>query len=330
MQVFAIAALLVATTTRTASDCALSLTAAGLVAVASTSTVVDMWEKLWLFAGITVPWVYAFEIPFMSDEALFAWRAQYTALRWLVVSAAGVMGIVHGRLLSIPWKARVATGAVVTCEMWAILYMRGLASSVGVPVCAAFFSCLAMCMWIYRNEQSLALIPADTLTTHGDNRVSVEGSPVRSQPDAPRCQPAGSEASSGPFSRPRSLWSGWSAAWSDPEDATYQQKLSQMLIPHSRMRVSFDAREQVQESVRWAKAALAKQEASKAKRRAEQHGKARAPLVWRLLRHGTSPLARLPKDALRIIINEWAAAETARLERLYAHRLAEGATSYRG
>ena len=172
------------------------------------------------------------------------------------------MGIVHGRLLSIPWKARVATGAVVTCEMWAILYMRGLASSVGVPMCAAFFSCLAMCMWIYRNEQSLALIPADALTTHGDNRVSVEGSPVRSQPDAPRCQPAGSEASSGPFSRPRSLWSGWSAAWSDPEDATYQQKLSQMLIPHSRMRVSFDAREQVQESVRWAKAALAKQEAS--------------------------------------------------------------------
>jgi len=38
----------------------------------------------------------------------------------------------------------------------------------------------------------------------------------------------------------------------------------------------------------------------------------------------------LPKDAVRIIINEWAAAETARLERLYAHRLAEGATSYRG
>ena len=96
------------------------------------------------------------------------------------------------------------------------------------------------------------------------------------------------------------------------------------------MRVSFSAREQVQESVRWAKAALAKQEASKAKRRAEQHGKARAPLVWRLLRHGTSPLARLPKDALRIIINEWAAAETARLERLYADRLADGATSYRG
>ena len=158
MQLFAIAILLLAMTARTASDYALGLTAAGLVAVAAASTAIDTWEKLWLFAWITMPWVYALETPFMSDEALVEWRAHYTALRWLAVGAAGLMGGVHGGLLSIPRKVRIASGAVVTCEMWVIFYLRGVAHVVGVPVCAAFSSCLVIGLFLHRKEQGLALV----------------------------------------------------------------------------------------------------------------------------------------------------------------------------
>ena len=178
MQLFAIAILLLAMTARTASDYALGLTAAGLVAVAAASTAIDTWEKLWLFAWITMPWVYALETPFMSDEALVEWRAHYTALRWLAVGAAGLMGGVHGGLLSIPRKVRMASGAVVTCEMWVIFYLRGVAHVVGVPVCAAFSSCLVIGLFLHRKEQGLALVPASALTTHGDNRASDERSSV--------------------------------------------------------------------------------------------------------------------------------------------------------
>ena len=174
MQLFAIAILLLAMTARTASDYALGLTAAGLVAVAAASTAIDTWEKLWLFAWITMPWVYALETPFMSDEALVEWRAHYTALRWLAVGAAGLMGGVHGGLLSIPRKVRIASGAVVTCEMWVIFYLRGVAHVVGVPVCAAFSSCLVIGLFLRRKQQGLALVPANALTTHGDNRASDE------------------------------------------------------------------------------------------------------------------------------------------------------------
>ena len=120
---FAIAVLLLAIVTRTASDCALGLLAAGLVAVASASRKIDAWEKLWQVAWITLPWAYALETAFMSNEALSAWRVRYTALRWLAASAAGLMGVVHGRLLSI-LKSRLATGTAVTQEMWAIFYAR--------------------------------------------------------------------------------------------------------------------------------------------------------------------------------------------------------------
>jgi len=178
MQLFAIAILLLAMTARTASDYALGLTAAGLVAVAAASTAIDTWEKLWLFAWITMPWVYALETPFMSDEALVEWRAHYTALRWLAVGAAGLMGGVHGGLLSIPRKVRIASGAVVTCEMWVIFYLRGVAHVVGVPVCAAFSSFLVIGLFLHRKEQGLALVPANALTTHGDNRASDERSSV--------------------------------------------------------------------------------------------------------------------------------------------------------
>ena len=337
---FTVAVLLLATVTRTASDCALGLLAGGLVAVASASRRIDTWEKLWQVAWITLPWAYALETAFMSNEALSAWRKQYTALRWLAACAAGLMGVVHGRLLSIPWKTRLATGTAVTCEMWTIFYVRGVATVVGVPVCTAFSLCLAICLSIYQNQQGLAQVSADALITHGYKYKSVDGSSVCSQPNTPHCQPADSgstpvrrgaplPASSGPYSKAPSLWSGWSAAWSDP-GVTYQQKLSDILLSHS-LPFAQSSYAQIQESVRKAKAVLAGREASKAKRRAEEHGKARGRLVWRLLLHGEqSPLARLPKDALRIIINEWAAAETVRLERLYAHRLAAGATSYRG
>ena len=106
--------------------------------MASASRRIDAWENLWQVAWITLPWAYALETAFMSNEALFAWREKYTALRWLAAAAAGLMGVVHGRLLSIPWKTRLATGTAITCEMWAIFYVRGVATVVGVPVCTAF------------------------------------------------------------------------------------------------------------------------------------------------------------------------------------------------
>ena len=132
--------------------------------------------QLWQVAWITLPWANALETAFMSNEALFAWREKYTALRWLAATAAGLMGVVHGRLLSIPWKTRLATGTAVTCEMWAIFYVRGVATVVGVPVCTAFSLCLAICLFIYRNQQSLAQVSAGALITHGYNYESVDGS----------------------------------------------------------------------------------------------------------------------------------------------------------
>ena len=136
--------------------------------------------------------------------------------------------------------------------------------------------------------------------------------------------------SSGPFPmRANSLWSGWSAAWSDP-DLTYQQKLSRAL---GRGAAGLGFRS-LQQAVREAKAYLAGLEASKAKRRAALHGKAHGRLVWKLLRRAqrdpASPITCVPRDALRIIVDEFIRAEVARLEVLYAERLAAGATSYRG
>lgn len=328
--VFTLVVLILATLTRSVADFAVSVTAAGLIAASTITTVINAWEIMWLFAWITMPWVFVFETPFMADEDLFAFRALYTAMCPLIVFATLALGIVHGRLLAVPWRVRFATGTIIALEMWIALHVRGIGASVGVPAGVTFYLAMLIGLYMHRNEQSLALVSADALTTHVHSVSNEEGEEASvhsdpDDPDAPLCGPAGSVASSGPFSN-RSLWDGWSDVWSDP-GVTYQQKLSRMVSRGLRFR----SREEVQESVRSAKDILAKEEASKAMRRAEQHAERRAQLVWRLLLHGSqSPVACLPKDALRIIIKEWAKEETKRLERLYAHRLEGGATSYRG
>ena len=55
-----------------------------------------------------------------------------------------------------------------------------------------------------------------------------------------------------------------------------------------------------------------------------------AVLLRRAQRDPASPITCVPRDALRIIVDEFIRAEVARLEVLYAERLAAGATSYRG
>ena len=151
--------------------------------------------------------------------------------------------------------------------------------------------------------------------------------------DGPAVQTAGGgsdASSSGPFAlRAHSLWSGWSAAWSDP-DLTYQEKLSRAMG----WDVAGFGFRSLREAVRKAKAYLADVEAAKAKRRAAEHGKSHGRLVWKILRRAqrdpASPLCCVPRDALRIIVHEFIRGEVARLEVLYSERLAAGATSYRG
>ena len=137
--------------------------------------------------------------------------------------------------------------------------------------------------------------------------------------------------SSGPFSiRAHSLWSGWSAVWSDP-DITYKEKLSREIGRHVQHGADFNS---FREAAQRARAFLAESEARKATRRAAQYGDAHGRLVWKLLRRSqsdpSSPFSDIPKDALRIIVDEYTRGEIARLESVFSQRLAAGATSYRG
>ena len=131
--------------------------------------------------------------------------------------------------------------------------------------------------------------------------------------------------------RAHSLWSGWSSRWSEP-DLTYQGKLSRVLAISAAGRI--DLLQSLQQEIRRAKAELAELEASKARRRAAEHGKAHGRLVWTILRRSQRdpafPFSCVPRDALRIIIRKFVDDEVARLAALYAERLAAGAASWRG
>jgi hypothetical protein len=140
-------------------------------------------------------------------------------------------------------------------------------------------------------------------------------------------------SSSGPFTAKTSLWSGWSAKWSDSGETEWDfwNKLSVNLRDTALGRADFGS---LQEAICAQKKRIAEAEASKAKRRAVHHGKAYGKLVWLLLRRAQrcpdSALASIPRDVLRILVGFVAAAETARLDHLYSSRLVAGARSWRG
>ena len=154
-------------------------------------------------------------------------------------------------------------------------------------------------------------------------------------PDAPS-EGSCSWKSSGLFAGKKScsLWSGWSAEWSDA-DLTYQEKLSQKLqlvpLPDFHDPTGF---RRWKHAVKAEKERLAEAEAQKAKRRAIHHGKAYGRLVWLLLsraqRRPSCKLAIIPRDALRLIVLTAITNETTRLDKLYSARLRAGATTYRG
>lgn len=141
-----------------------------------------------------------------------------------------------------------------------------------------------------------------------------------------------SSSSSGLFggAKSSSLWSDWSAEWSDA-DETIQAKLSRKLSG----RLPKTPREfvQMKRLLAEARQRLAAEEAQKARRRATSHGKAYGKLVWKLLRRAQrcpeNQLSIVPRDALRIIVATVVEDETGRLEELYASRVAAGAL-YRG
>ena len=149
----------------------------------------------------------------------------------------------------------------------------------------------------------------------------------------PRPSTSSRTESSGLFGGERSsLWSGWSAGWSELAGETPKEKLLRYIyyvggpLPQD-MRA-------MQYAVRVMKAEMAEEEAKKARRRAQHYGKAYGKLVWRLLsraqRQPQCALSLLPRDVLRVVTGRVIAAETARLEQLYSARLAAGAPSYRG
>ena len=138
-----------------------------------------------------------------------------------------------------------------------------------------------------------------------------------------------SQGSSGPFAS--SLWSGWSASWSDAGKLTPKERMRRHLGGLNMLPRDLALMQCI---VQRAKKELAEEDARKAMRRASHHGKAYGKLVWLLLRraqrHGKGPFSALPRDALRIIVSAVAEDEAARLRYLYAARLATGALSYRG
>ena len=142
--------------------------------------------------------------------------------------------------------------------------------------------------------------------------------------------------SSGLAGKKTSLWSGWSAGWSDYSD-TPKARLVRSLGPAGSRLGDVLPRDfkTMQSAIKAAKARLAEDDARKAMRRAEHHGKVYGKLVWLLLRRAQRRrpgdlLALIPRDALRIIVNATIVDETARLEQLYSARLKAGAPSYRG
>ena len=152
----------------------------------------------------------------------------------------------------------------------------------------------------------------------------------RAVPTTPAAPASASGTSSGLFAgETTSLWSGWSASWSDAEGDridTVGAKLSCALPPARLENLSFAA---MQREIRILKAESAKEAAAKAKRRAPYRAKAYGTLVWKVLRRAQrnpeATLSLIPRDALRIIVREVVAAETERLMLVYSTRLAAGA-----
>ena len=174
-------------------------------------------------------------------------------------------------------------------------------------------------------------LPAARVLHLGDG-ISLE--PDETAPAAASQSSEMARSSSGPFTANTSLWSGWSAKWSDSGETTeldFWNKLSVNLRHTALGSADFGP---LQEAIRSQKARTAEAETSKAKRRAVHHGKAYGKLVWLLLRRAQrcpdSALASVPRDVLRILVGFVTAAETARLDHLYSSRLVAGARSWRG
>ena len=174
-------------------------------------------------------------------------------------------------------------------------------------------------------------LPAARVLHLGDG-ISLE--PDETAPAAASQSSEMARSSSGAFTANTSLWSGWSAKWSDSEETTeldFWNKLSVNLRHTALGSADFGP---LQQAIRAQTARIAEVETSKAKRRAVHHGKAYGKLVWLLLRRAQrcpdSALASIPRDVLRILVGFVTAAETARLDHLYSSRLVAGARSWRG
>ena len=166
---------------------------------------------------------------------------------------------------------------------------------------------------------------------HLNEGILLEPSDERGRADGALDDGASTVESSGIFGgKKASLWSGWSASWSDAGE-TYQAKLTRRLGGCNTLPRDFATMQKV---IQEAKASLMQEEARKATRRAADHGKAHGRLVWQLVRRAQKRpeclLSILPRDALRLIVERFIADETVRLEELYLTRVRAGATSYRG
>ena len=166
---------------------------------------------------------------------------------------------------------------------------------------------------------------------HLNQGILLEPSDERRRADGALDGSASTVESSGIFGgKKSSLWSGWSASWSDAGE-THQAKLTRMLGGGSTLPRDFATMQRV---IQEAKARLMQGEARKATRRAADHGKAHGRLVWQLVRRAQKRpeclLSIVPRDALRLIVERFIADETVRLEELYLTRVRAGATSYRG
>ena len=301
---------------------------AGLLARSSLSVSTSDWERLWIIAWCTLPVVSIVEAQSASEEALATVRARFLEMHVVVAAAAasGLLGGMHGKLLSIPAKWRLATGLIICAELCLVFHLRG-AGHLGLSLACAFASCMGLSLLWHRNQQSLAQLRA------GDLATSTRAAKSASR----RSGSLSSGTSSGLFPGcGASLWSGWSASWSDAgPEKSYQERLSAFLGGHRRL-LSHDLplRAAMQAMIRQAKLHLAQREAGKAKRRAAHRGKAYGQLVWLRLRRAQRDRAHhvslIPRYCLRKIVIVVIADETARLDDLYSQRLAAGATSYRG
>jgi len=171
---------------------------------------------------------------------------------------------------------------------------------------------------------------------HLNDGVLLQPDTVGGEMTDPAAGDRSNACSSGLAGKKTSLWSGWSAGWSDYSDTPTARLVRSLGPAGSRLGDALPRNfKTMQSAIKAAKARFAEDEARKAIRRAEHHGKAYGKLVWLLLRRAQRRcpgglLSTIPRDALRIIVNATIVDETARLEQLYSARLKTGAPSYRG